>query len=177
MYEWLNLHISLATLLWLFPITFLLHDFEEILFVELWFKKNYSKASQKVPGFFKKTFHKMSTVTAAQFTLPVALQFIMYTISTYLAVEHHLYPMFLGFNLFLLLHVVMHIGQSLFLGVYALGVGTAVTVTLPYSLYLFYRLVDENIIEISTIMTSLPYGLITIVIVYLGHNIAHRLLR
>ncbi|HZH62000.1 MAG TPA: hypothetical protein VEY70_21020 [Metabacillus sp.] len=85
--------------------------------------------------------------------------------------------MFLGFNLFLLLHVFMHIGQTLYLKVYALGVGTAVTVTLPYILYLFYRLVDENVIEISTIFTSLPYGLITIVIVYFGHKIAHTLLR
>lgn len=177
MYEWLNLNISLPTLLWLFPITFLLHDFEEILFVELWFKRNYSSASQKVPRFFKKRFHKMSTITAAQFTLPVVLQFIMYIISTYLAVDHHFYSMFLGFNLILLFHVFMHIGQSLFLGVYALGVGTAVTVTLPYSLYLFYRLVVENVIEISTIFTSLPYGLLTIVIVYLGHKIAHKLLR
>ncbi|HZH61999.1 MAG TPA: HXXEE domain-containing protein [Metabacillus sp.] len=85
MYEWLHHNISLATLLWLFPIAFLLHDFEEILFVEYWFKKNYSNASQKVPGFFKKTFHKISTITSAQFTLSVVLQLIMYIVSTYLA--------------------------------------------------------------------------------------------
>ncbi|PMC36005.1 HXXEE domain-containing protein [Bacillus sp. UMB0899] len=176
MFEWLNHNISLVTLLWLFPITFLVHDFEEILFVERWFKKNYSTTSHKVPEFFRHTFQKMSTITAAQFTLPVALQFFVYIISTYFAVEHQYYPMFLGFNLILLLHVFMHIGQSMLLGVYALGLGTAVTVTLPYSIYLFYRLVDEGIVEISTILTSLPYGLITILIVLLGHKMAHKLL-
>lgn len=176
MYEWLNLNISLGTLLWLFPITFLLHDFEEILFVESWFKKNYISVSQKVPGFFKKTFYKMSTITAAQFTLPVVLQFILYIVSTYLAVEHQYYFLFLGFNLLLFLHVFMHIGQWLLLGVYTLGLGTAVTVTFPYSLYLFYRLLDEEIIDMTTIISSLPLGLVTIVVVYFGHRFAHKLL-
>lgn len=176
MYEWLNTHISPETLLWLFPIMFLLHDFEEILFVELWFKKNYGKASKKVPKFFIKTFQKMSKVTAAQFTLPVVFQFLIYIISTYLAVEYQYYNMFLGFNLFLLLHVFMHIGQLFLLGVYTLGLGTAVTITLPYSIYLFYRLLDEEIVEITTIAASLPYGVITIVIVLLGHKLAHKLI-
>ncbi|MBU7592443.1 HXXEE domain-containing protein [Metabacillus halosaccharovorans] len=176
MYEWLNTHISLETLFWLFPIMFLLHDFEEILFVELWFKKNYSKASKKVPKFFIKTFQNMSKVTAAQFTLPVVFQFLIYIISTYLTVEYQYYNMFLGFNLFLLLHVFMHIGQSLLLGVYTLGLSTAVTITLPYSIYLFYRLLDEGIVEITMIAASLPYGVITIVIVLLGHKLAHKLI-
>ncbi len=176
MLEWLNHNISLPTLLWLFPITFLLHDFEEILFVEAWFKKNYSTVIHKIPDSFKKTFHKMSYITAVQFALPVLFQFITYSIATYIAVEHHYYPMFTGFNLLLLIHVFMHIGQSLLLGVYALGVGTAVFVTLPYSLYLFYRLLDEGVIEQIDLLTSIPYGLITIALVYIGHKIAQKLI-
>lgn len=174
MYEWLNLNISLATLMWLFPITFMIHDFEEILFVERWFKKNYSTTIHKIPDFFKETFEQMSTITAAQFTLPVAFQFFIYIVSTYLAVEHQYYSMFLGFNFILLLHVFMHVGQSLLLGVYALGLGTALTVTFPYSVYLFYRLIDEGVVELTTILTSLPYGLLSVVIVYLGHKLAHK---
>ena len=56
MLNWLDSNISVETLIWLFPITFLIHDFEEIIFVEAWFKKYYERILPRVPNEIKKHF-------------------------------------------------------------------------------------------------------------------------
>ena len=70
----------------------------------------------------------------------------------------------------------MHIGQSLYVKVYALGVGSAILVTLPYSIYLFYRLINEDLISVYDIVINAPYGILTIVLVLGGHKLAHKIL-
>ncbi|MEH7353938.1 HXXEE domain-containing protein [Neobacillus drentensis] len=176
MLDWVNSKISLETLIWLFPITFLLHDFEEIIFVESWFKKNYAKLEPMVPKRMKSVFQDLSETTAARFSIPVFMQFIVYIVASYLAVEQQYYDVFLGLNVLLFLHVFTHLGQSALFRCYALGVGTALLITLPYSLYLFYRLLNEAIIGFDGLIFSLPYGLITILIVWFGHKIAPKIL-
>jgi len=46
--------ISLNSVIWLFLIAFIIHDLEEIIFVESWMKKNYNYIQQKTPSLFKK---------------------------------------------------------------------------------------------------------------------------
>ncbi|MEH7300786.1 HXXEE domain-containing protein [Neobacillus drentensis] len=176
MLEWLNTNLSIETVIWLFPLTFLLHDFEEIIFVEAWFQKNYAKVIKRVPLRARGLFEGMSHTTAARFSIPVVLQLIMYIIAAYLAVEQQLFGLVVGFNVLLFLHVFTHIGQSLFFRTYALGVGTAILITVPYSLYLFYRLLQDEIINFRDIVLNAPYGLVTIFIVLIGHRIAPKLL-
>lgn len=94
---------------------------------------------------------------------------------TYLAAEHNHYLLFIGFNAVLLLHVFMHIGQALFVRMLVPGVTTAVLITLPYTLYLFYRLLSEHLIQWSDLITSLPFGLLLLPIVGFGHYLGGKL--
>ncbi|SFA97684.1 MULTISPECIES: HXXEE domain-containing protein [unclassified Bacillus (in: firmicutes)] len=174
--NWLNSNISLATLFWLFPITFLLHDFEEIIFVESWFKRNYSRVVKMVPNHMKKIFEELSETTSGRFAVPVLLQLVMYIIATYLAVEHQFYGIFVGFNVLLFLHVFTHVGQWIYFKVYALGACTALLITFPYSLYLFYRLMNEQLINALDLFINIPYGMLTILIVIIGHKLAPKIL-
>ncbi|MFS0636444.1 HXXEE domain-containing protein [Mesobacillus foraminis] len=176
MLEWLSDQLSISTLIWLFPITFLLHDFEEIIFVEQWFKKNYNAVINKIPGRMKPTVQILSQTTAARFSIPVFIQFVLYIIASYLAAEKQYYGMLLGFNLLLFLHVFTHLGQTILFKIYALGTGTALFITLPYSLYLFYRLIKERVIDYPDLLLNLPFGIITILIVWGGHRIAPEIL-
>lgn len=174
--NWLNSNISMLTLIWLFPITFLLHDFEEIIFVEAWFQKNYTKLVHRVPSKWRSTFQELSTVTAAHFSIPVLFQFIMYIFASYLAAEQQIYGLFIGFNVLLFLHVFTHIGQSLVFRTYALGTGTALFITFPYSIYLFYRLLNEKIMIANDLLLNAPYGILSILVVLFGHKIAPKIL-
>ena len=84
----------------------------------------------------------------------------MYVFASFIAVEQQIYGLLLGVNVILFLHVFMHVGQSLYVKVYALGVGSAILVTLPYSIYLFYRLINEGLINVYDIVINAPYGIL-----------------
>lgn len=176
MLTWLNSNISFETLIWLFPITFMLHDFEEIIFVESWFKRNYAKVEPKVPERMKPVFKDLSETTAARFSIPVLMQLLLYIIACFLAVEMQFLDLFLGLNVVFFLHIFTHIGQSVLFQTYALGVGSAILITLPYSIYLFYRLVEGHFIRFGDFLYDLPYGILTVVIIWVGHTIAPKIL-
>jgi len=176
MLDWLNSNISIGTLIWLFPISFLIHDFEEIIFVDSWFKKYYAKFLPRVPNRMKSTFQDLARTTSARFSIPVFFQFIMYVVASFIAVEQQIYGPLIGFNLILFLHVFMHIGQSLYLQVYALGVGSAICITLPYSIYLFYRFLNERIINLYDLAISAPFGILTVIALLGGNKLAHKIL-
>ncbi|WP_171016893.1 HXXEE domain-containing protein [Pseudalkalibacillus caeni] len=173
---WLNSHIPLDTLIWLSPAIFMLHDFEEIIFVETWFKKKYYTVIPKIPGRFSKTFEEMAATTSAQFSIPVLLEFILFTLAAYLAIEINFFPLLVGFNLGLFLHVFTHLGQSFFLRTYALGSGTALVLVLPYTTYLFYRLLNENIVTGTSFLFGLPFMAFLLFVVLAGHKLAKRIL-
>jgi hypothetical protein len=174
--DWINSNISIETIIWLFPITFLLHDFEEIIFVESWFRKNYKTLIDKVPTKTRSIFEELSKTTAARFSIPVFLQFVLYIFSSFMAVEKQIYGLFIGFNVLLFLHIFTHIGQSLYFRTYALGVGTAILISFPYSIYLFYRLINDKLINSWDIIINSPYGILTILVVLIGHKIAPKIL-
>ncbi|BDH63735.1 hypothetical protein MTP04_38650 [Lysinibacillus sp. PLM2] len=176
MIQFLDQSISINSLIWLFLVAFMLHDFEEIIRIEPWFRKHHKKIFNNVPKRFHKNLRLLSNVTSSQFSVAVCVEFIVFIPFTFLAAEKEIYLMFLGFNSVLLLHVFMHIGQSLVIKMLVPGVMTAVFITLPYTIYLFYRLLSENLVEISDILISSIFGLILIPIVLLGHKIGERLI-
>jgi hypothetical protein len=62
--EWLISQLHLMSVLWLFPILYMFHDFEEILTVEKWTKHNKEQVLTVLPKsirYFNSSF-QMSTV-------------------------------------------------------------------------------------------------------------------
>lgn len=61
MLSWLNLHIDTISLLWLLPVCFMFHDFEEILTVESWAGKYGSRVEAALPKYmstmYRSTMH------------------------------------------------------------------------------------------------------------------------
>ncbi|QQE75064.1 HXXEE domain-containing protein [Brevibacillus composti] len=168
--------ISTHSLIWLFLAAFMLHDFEEIIRIEPWYRRHYERIIGKVPHRFRRDVQAFSRMTSSQFAVAVCLEFLVFIPVTYMAADQGTYLWFLGFNAVLLLHVFMHIGQALYLKMLVPGVVTAVGITFPYSIYLFYRLLSENLVELSDILISLPLGLALLPIVLLGHKLGERLI-
>lgn len=174
MIQLLDSAISINSLIWLFLAAFMLHDFEEIIRIEPWFRKYRDYIFAQVPARFHKDLRSFSQMTSSQFAVAVCLEFIIFIPCTYLSAEKGYYMMFLGFNSVLLLHVFMHLGQALYIKKLVPGVVTAVGITLPYTIYLFYRLLNEQLVEFSDILISLPLGLTLIPIIILGHKAGER---
>lgn len=176
MVEWLNSMISLPSLIWIFLAAFMIHDFEEIIWVESWMNKNYNKLLHTVPKSFQKQIQSFHGIKSSHFAIPVFMEFILFIPAAWLAADHNQYVFFVGFNMVLLLHVFTHLGQSLYLRMYTPGVVTALVVTLPYSVYLFYRLIQSGAIDWGSLLLYLPAGLILGPIILWGHKWARKLL-
>lgn len=169
--------MSTQTLVWLFIVVFVLHDLEEIIWVEAWIKKNKSHVIHAVPNRFKKPFNKMFNITSGQFAFAVLLEFIVFIPFTYIAAEHEKFFVFLSFNSLFLLHVFTHLGQSLYLKMYTPGVISAVICVLPYTLYMFYRVLSEELVSWNEVLLSIPVGLLVVPIVLLGHELGRKLVK
>lgn len=175
MLEALNGWVSVNTLLWLFPVFFMLHDFEEIIFIESWWKKYGHAVLPKLPSALQPRVMKMAGMTSGQFAVAVMLEFIVFIPITYAASERGVYLLFLGCNAVLFLHVFTHVGQSLYLRRYTPGVVTAVVFALPYPAYLFYRLTQEGIVTWPDIGLSIPFGILLLPLVLAGHELGRRI--
>lgn len=173
--NWLNAHISIESLSWLFLAAFMIHDLEEIIWVEPWFKKNYIKVSGAIPRTVQSMLSSMGSITSSQFAVAVGIEFILFIPVTFLAAEHHQFLFLTSVNSIFFLHVFTHVGQSLYVKMFTPGVITAIFIVLPYSVYLFYRLLSEGLIDWNLIFLSIPVGLIIIPVVLFGHFIGRRL--
>ena len=173
--NWLDAHISIESLSWLFLAVFMIHDLEEIIWIEPWFKKNYKKVAHAIPGTAQSLLKSMASITSSQFAVAVGIEFILFIPITFWAAEYHQFFIFIGVNSILFLHVFTHIGQSLYVKMVTPGVITAILIVLPYSVYLFYRLLNESLIDWNLILQSIPIGLIVLPVVLVGHFIGKRI--
>ena len=76
--QWLNVQ----TLIWLFPIAFVLHDLEEIIMVERWMDKNRHVIYDKLPKKIADKVIKQLSMSTAQFSVAVFVIFIFVSSST-----------------------------------------------------------------------------------------------
>ncbi|MFD1463438.1 HXXEE domain-containing protein [Paenibacillus farraposensis] len=169
--------ITMNSLMWLFLAAFMIHDFEEIIFVESWMKKNYQRIHKLVPSSLGNMIRNMSDIKSSQFAIAVFIEFIVFIPVTYLAAEHNSYILFVGVNSLLFIHVFTHLGQSIYLKSYTPGVITGLIVVLPYSLYLFYRMLNEELVSMKDILLYAPSGLILIPLVMFGHKLGKIVIR
>lgn len=86
MLEWLDMHLHILTVVWLFPIIFMFHDFEEILTVEKWVKRNKDFVFKKIPPSMHKHFSSSFQMTTVQFAQDVFWIFLVITAATLIAV-------------------------------------------------------------------------------------------
>ncbi|MFC7680733.1 HXXEE domain-containing protein [Paenibacillus sp. GCM10028914] len=174
--EMLN-DISIQTLVWLFIVVFVLHDLEEIIWVESWIKKNKNKVIHKVPPGFRKQLNNMFNITSGQFAVAVLLEFIIFIPFTFIAAEQGKFFIFLSFNSLFFLHVFTHLGQSLYLKMYTPGVVSAVILVLPYTLYMYSRIISEGLVTWGEVLFSIPVGLLLVPIVLFGHELGRKIVK
>ncbi len=174
--------ISTSTLLWLLPIAFMLHDFEELIFFEPWLRSNApaikSKLGNRLPSFLMNQIESMLSKTSAEFALPVCLIFLLTTVSSFLAAKYDCYGFFLLASTTFFLHGFMHLGQALVLRRYVPAVVTSVLIVLPYGVILFPRLISTGIVTWSGLLLYALAGGIVLVPFILGiHWLSARILK
>jgi hypothetical protein len=155
--------IDTHTLIWLFPIAFMFHDFEEILFWELWLRKNGDEIKSRVPAFLMKQVDTIVSKSTAQFAFPVLLIFSLTVLSSFLAVQYDSYDFFLLASGAFFLHGFMHIGQAIVLRRFVPAVITSALIVIPYGLALYGRLINEKIIDMPGLLVYFVFAVVLII--------------
>jgi Protein of unknown function with HXXEE motif len=141
--------LNIENAIWLFIIIFMLHDFEEIIRVEYWATQTAEKFRDE-KNWLKKTIWQFWNVNSYSFAKRDVFIFLTMSVITFLKVQYLESTwssiLFLCFLIFVLLHNIIHVLQTIILKTYTPGLYTAVFLVTPYTVYLLYRLKLANFI-------------------------------
>ena len=127
---------DMKILLWLFPILFIFHDLEEIIFIEWWITGNQSELAKRFPVISKKLLPHFENIKTASFAIGVAEEFLIILIITTISYATGLYGPWIGIFMVFFVHLFIHILQAAVLGKYIPALITSL-VCLPPCFYIF----------------------------------------
>lgn len=144
----------------LFPIVFMVHEFEEIIGFKPWVVKDGLWIAKKFPKAAKQiTLYERLSVPA--FALAVLEEFVLVGLVTVLALTLQWYSawiaVFMGFSL----HILMHIGQWIVVGKY-IPIAVTSLLSLPYIVWGIYKIYSQY--SISMIVFCFIIGTIVLIV-------------
>jgi hypothetical protein len=160
------LPIKIETLMWLLPIVFMFHDFEEIIMFKPWLDANRASLENRLPKQMLRALAEQSRLSTSAFALAVAEEFIVLSALTLLTVELDLYPFWAGIMLGFFIHLIIHIGQF---AAYR-GYVPVILTSLPSGLYCLIALHDLNFYHPLDWGQVVMWTIISLVII--GANLA-----
>lgn len=157
--------MSILFNVWMLPILFILHDFEEMIFMPLWKKRHHQKLMT-----FKKPFFGSVTQGSA-FAVGVLEEFIILLFISGLCQMTHNTLLYLSFVIAYTSHSTIHYIMCLRFKGYVPGVVTA-SLELPVVLMLVFRYWPSDISLLSVIV----YLFIAMAIAYTNLKIMHQIM-
>ncbi len=134
------LPLKIETLMWLLPIVFMFHDFEEIIMFKPWLDANGAALEKRLPHWSRRALAGHKTMSTPAFAFAVFEEFLLLSALTLLAVELELYSFWAGMTIGFFIHLLIHVGQF---AVYRRYVPVILT-SLPAGLYCLAALHDLN---------------------------------
>ena len=152
---------SLARVLWLLPVVFIIHDGEELLTMPGWVV-SHQRELDRLARMNETAAEMVRSLPTTTSQVAVAIGFILLlfvavtvgaSISGRRGFWLYAYASLLGV---LFLHVFTHIAQAVLVGGYAPGVIGAVVAIIPGALYLYKRLFEAKLLTVkSAVVTAL----------------------
>jgi hypothetical protein len=135
------LPVKIETLMWLLPIVFMFHDFEEIIMFKPWLGTNGAALAKRLPSWASRALTEHNKISTSAFALAVAEEFLVLSLLTLLSVELELYSFWAGMMLGFFIHLLVHTGQF---AIYR-GYVPVILTSLPSGLYCMIALRDLNV--------------------------------
>ncbi|SOB91975.1 uncharacterized protein with HXXEE motif [Ureibacillus xyleni] len=172
--------LDIQTLIWLFPIMFIFHDFEEIIMMEKWLEKNLTNISGRLPSSIALKVIKQFSMSTAQMTVAVLVIFLFVSSSSFFASQYINQGSFSNIYIFTVIilaffvHVFTHIGQSILFRSLTPGIVSSIFIVLPYSIIMINSLIINEIITWQIIFICLPFMFLLLPIVIFAHWIGKK---
>lgn len=161
--------LTLNTIIWLFPILFMIHDFEEIILTQAW-KVRYQK--QRAESKMKKVPFS-DFMSTASFSCGVIEEFIIFSIVALISCMSGHYFLWYGLFFGIVLHFAIHLKMSLQFHAYTPGIFTA-ALFLPIGICLLVEAQNKIGYSYPTLVLSCVVGFLCIlgnlVILHKGMN-------
>ncbi|MBP6672251.1 MAG: HXXEE domain-containing protein [Bacteroidetes bacterium] len=160
-------------ILWCIPVLLLVHNLEEALTMPQWILLHQEMLRTAVPLFRNFTFS-----TTQLYLSLIQLSVIPVTISAYCIrgelTKRSLMLLMILQSIIFTNALVPHLIGTIILQMYNPGTVTAVAFNIPFTLYLFTRLLREGIIGSKDVRKAMIAGvLLYLPVVYLNHLLAH----
>ena len=158
---------NFSTIVWLLPIVFMIHDFEEIIFFKSWLDKNREYLTKKFPKIAKRLLPRYANLSTSSFALAVAVLFVLLSMITLGSVILNNYLFWLSAFMGFFAHLLMHLGQWIIVKRYIPAIGTTFF-ALIYCIYTLYVIITNDMFQISEIILCTMIGLGIVGVVLLG---------
>ena len=159
------------TIVWLLPIIFMVHDFEEIIFFKPWINKNKNYLAEKFPKISKRFLDRLCSLSTSGFAFAVAEEFILLSLITVASVILDKYVLWLALFMGFFIHLLLHIGQWIILKRYIPAIWTTFF-ALIYCVYTLHVIISNEIFRFSEIVL---WAIIGLIIVWGNLIFAHKL--
>lgn len=151
-------------IVWMLPVIFMIHDFEEIIMAEVWgirFRKEINTAWPKRQPFGLNYIQHCHTPTLS---IGVEVEFLLFSLISLLSVIFQSYFLWYGAFLGIILHMFfIHILMCIRFKNYIPGVITSVIFLLP-SIWVVYKAKEILHYELGTILSACILGMALIII-------------
>ena len=149
-------------LIWVFPIVFLIQATEEILTIRGLAHQHLTKPQGSLVNLFPQLMLRFLHGTFAQVVVAAGIELTLVLLATFLAGRAiRPGPAINFFTLvvsILFLDVFIRVAQTVVFRAYTPGVVTSVLISLPYSLYVFRRLLHDRLVRRPTFVLMLAGG-------------------
>lgn len=152
---------DIKVMIWLFPILFIFHDFEEIIFVQAWVVKNKRYLCENFPTLSKIFLPHFSNITTSSFAFGVAEEFILISIITVVSYVTNCYLLWVGLFIAFTLHLVIHCFQALIVRKYVPAIITSI-ICLPICIYIIKIII--KLFPLDTVILSSIFSFIIMVV-------------
>ncbi|QDP39957.1 HXXEE domain-containing protein [Radiobacillus deserti] len=175
-------YFSIQNLIWLFPIVFIFHDFEEIIMVEGFMKKHSARIRDNLPPKVARRVLEQFSMSTAQFSVAVLVIFVFVSSSTYTASQYISHSPLGNIHFFVVMmivffvHIFTHLFQAIYLRVMTPGVVTSIFLVLPYSSLVLFSLLKYGYITWHTIWLCIPFSFLIIPVVLSAHWIGKKVI-
>lgn len=160
--------------MWLLPVIFMLHDFEEIIMIKPWFSKNKADFLNRFPAIASRVMKQYESESTSSFALAVAEEFLLLSLLTWLAVEGALYALWTGLLIAFLLHLAVHVLQFMAYRKYVPVIITSL-LGIPYGLFALYDLNSLHLLSGPDVAfwTIIAFAIMVINLLFI-HRLAAR---
>ncbi|MDD3174842.1 MAG: HXXEE domain-containing protein [Herbinix sp.] len=147
---------------------FIFHDFEEIIFMQVWIRKNKTYLYVRFPALAKKLLPHFDNITTASFAFGVAEEFILISIITVVSYIMNRYSLWIGLFIAFTLHLLIHCFQTLIVRKYVPAIVTSI-ICLPICIYII-----KQIIQVATLNTIILYSILGFIIMVINLGMIHK---